>query len=203
MKTLILVAVLMGFGVVGCSSDSGSSGSSGGNNGVVANESEPLFNKSFFTFANKSGTQVIGEYFKITSASNITGMIALIDKSTGQMFYRKLIGTFTRSGSTYSVNFTEATCLTDIKKMTYEVSGNPDDSIFIRVNGNATALKYYNDEVYMIPGIDSTTVTSTTEDVNCNLVAAPINRGSNASATKVSSGRSPANSHKSIWSKLQ
>ena len=196
MKTLLVVALLMSLGVLGCSSDSGSSGSSG--DGLVANESEPLYDKGFFAFANISSTEIIADYFKVTSGSTVVAMMARIEKTTGRMSYRRMSGTFTRSGSTYTVSFTQTTCPADRKTIAYDITGDASSWIFIKPDTSPTAIKYYNEEAYVIPGLTDDSITSTTEDVNCNLVA-QTSSDNKEIALKTSNDRRPASSRKSIW----
>lgn len=185
--TLLLSIVLS----VGCSQGGGGGSSSSG-------QSDPMVGNTYFASMYNAKGDLYVEAFKIPEAGKIHVLYFKKPSGSSIMYYRKSIGTYSSSGSSYTVNYSYETCNPKGTE-SFDVKGDPADALGIRQVGSATTVKCYNDKAYYVSGLSATTFAAATEDISCNLVV-KNEKGKDSMLAKSPEkiGRAPA-SEKAGW----
>ncbi|MGE3757994.1 MAG: hypothetical protein AB7H97_09565 [Pseudobdellovibrionaceae bacterium] len=81
-------------------------------------------------------------------------------------------GTYSKSGSTYSVKWNYTSCATDEKTETYTLEGDPADQISVRSSESNTSMMFLNDVAYSTIGFEKKDIKALIEHTTCEETAA-------------------------------
>ncbi|KHD88829.1 MAG: hypothetical protein OM95_06850 [Bdellovibrio sp. ArHS] len=157
MRLFLLVGLV--WALASCS-NSGGGGSSASN--------DPYAGEYFLVQNIQGGSYV--HALKIEGVNSFKGMTIFIPVSQTNLIYRKSVGTFTKNGNKYTVNYSYSTC-GGTEPETFELSGDASDVIGVKAEGNATSLVFRNSKKYVITGLNENNIQSGTEDKSCNLLS--------------------------------
>ena len=153
--------------------------------------SDPLNGKAYFASASTSAaSEHIIVLLRFTSSSNYKFSEAKVNSTKNTMVYRQEVGTFARSGTNIAFTATFKTCPDGETTSSYELRGDPSDTIFLK-NSDGVSIKLYNAEAYTPANFNPNSIGLATEDRSCSLMAKVDRRKATVSAIK-NETRTPA-----------
>jgi hypothetical protein len=200
LKIIILSSMCLAFGA--CSPSSSDSKSS--SDPATAASTDPLVDNTYFKASTDSSTNTNLIFaFKVKPGNTFSAITLKYSISSGAAVYRKYTGTYVKSGDNYAITYNYETC-NPTGTDNLVITGNAASVVGVKQNGSPTTVMFYNDKAYTIAGVSELTLSSATEDVNCNLISknAKSEVFKMASNEPSKSTRSIASEKKSVFEKL-